>query len=266
MNKFITNKISNLAKFDEYFADLIPEFLSKTNKEIYNHMANSELLERVITLANSSYFKTQTTLKNIDDVMDYYGKWELFAFIIYAYFEKILVLQLPSYHISKQDFEEISLTRNAIMFEWIRDNHDEKYQFLPAATIALEFGRVLIDDMLMNLNKSEEFYEEIKDCVFPSDFFDVERKFCGCDRESVNVALFSHFGLSDISILIKFSNLIDDADFEIKDQCAMLKVVKTAISIYHRLDEISIENTLNLLDELMFEQDAFLKAAKKVVL
>lgn len=59
-----------------------------------------------------------------------------------------------------------------------------------------------------------------------------------------------------------FSSIIDDADEDIKKECAMIKIVKTAVNIYHRLDERSIDNTLNLLDEHIFEQDAFVRSIK----
>ena len=76
--------------------------------------------------------------------------------------------------------------------------------------------------------------------------------------------LFKHFGLDKIALYAKFSSIIDDADEDIKKECAMIKIVKTAVNIYHRLDERSIDNTLNLLDEHIFEQDAFVRSIKKL--
>ncbi|MBP5778689.1 MAG: hypothetical protein J6W17_01855, partial [Campylobacter sp.] len=85
------------------------------------------------------------------------------------------------------------------------------------------------------------------------------------DRESVISKIFLHLGFDEMAYLARFSSLIDDADFDIKIPCAMIKVVKTVVNIYHRVDETSIDHTLNLLVEFGFEQEAFLSATKKIV-
>lgn len=258
MTKFISTKISNLERFDSEILEILQNF----NAEI---LENSKFKDEILKLANNKFLCKISSVNTIKSAFEIYGKEEIFALFLFVIFRQKFSGGLNAYKITPENFTEISLMRNALMFFWLK-NFTNADKILLSVTILIEFSRFFIDECIANLGKNGEFYREIKHCVFPHDFTDVERKFCGSDRESVAFALFKHFGLDKIAQYSLFAGLIDEADESIKKECAMIKIVKTAVNIYHRLDELSIDNTLNLLDEYIFEQDAFIEASKSVSL
>lgn len=263
MNKFINDKILSLEKFDDEFLSLISTIKnSNDNEKIINSISKFRNLEsEICEIINSPYFDFGS--RNLDEILKIYGKDEILALVLFIKFSKIMPTELKSYHIKSENFKTISLMRNALMFEWLKSMPNADKSLLSAIILA-EFGRIYIDEYLVHVKKESAFYKEIKHCIFPSDFNDVEREFSGVDREIVGGALLGYFGLNEIAAVVKNSNKIDEADLEIKRSCAILSVTKTAVNIYHRLDDLSLDNTLRLLDEYSFEQESFILAAQKV--
>lgn len=262
MNRFISEKISSLAKFDDKILDILVSFENGNTEEICQKIENfRDFNDRILKISNNKYLKNN--FLNLKEAFKFYGKDEMKAFFLFCVFCEILSPNLKSYKISKNDFFEISIMRNLIMFIWMK-NYTNLPSNLLSTIILMEFGRIFIDEYIIKQKKELEFYVNIKTCIYPQDFTDIEQQFGSDDRESVASKMFSHFGLDEIAHLAKFSSMIDDADFDIKIPCAMIKVVKTVVNIYHRVDETSIDHTLNLLVEFGFEQEAFLDAVKKI--
>lgn len=262
MKDFIQKKITALPQFSADICEILNIF-EKSNDDIIFALTDSNYKSEILNLANNHFLQKNAIFKELKDALNFYGKEEVKAFFLFAVFRKMLPNELTNYKIDAKNFTEISLLRNALMFEWIQNFENVNAEIL-STTILIEFSRIFIDELITNLGVEISFYDEIKHCIFPTDFTDVEQKFTGVNREIVAALLFKHFGLDKIALYAKFSSIIDDADEGIKKECAMIKIVKTAVNIYHRLDERSIDNTLNLLDEHIFEQDAFVRSIKKL--
>ena len=200
---------------------------------------------------------------NLQRAFELYGREQMRAFFLFAVFDAMLKPDLQAYRIDREKLTQVSLLRNLLMFSWIK-SYPQIEQSILSSVILVEFGRVFIDEQVCAAGKAEEFYHAIKGSIFPQDFTDVEMEFSGTNRESVSHALFAHFGLEQIAQDALYSNAPDDAPFENKSRYAMLKIAKTAVNIYHRFDELSIDNALNLLVEFGFEQEAFLEAKGEI--
>ena len=200
---------------------------------------------------------------NLQLAFELYGREQMRAFFLFAVFDEMLKPDLQAYRIDREKLTQVSLLRNLLMFSWIK-SYPQIERSILSSVILVEFGRVFIDEQVCAAGKAEEFYHAIKGSIFPQDFTDVEMEFSGTNRESVSHALFAHFGLEQIAQDALYSNAPDDAPFENKSRYAMLKIAKTAVNIYHRFDELSIDNALNLLVEFGFEQEAFLEAKGEI--
>ena len=262
MNKTISQKINSLPKFDDEIVEILEAFDKFDDEKICQKISSYKNFdEKILKIANNKFIKENFT--NLKEAFEFYGKDEIKAFFLFCIFCEILPTGLKSYKISSEHFIEISLMRNLIMSKWIK-NYPNAPKIILSIIILMEFGRIFIDESLQKQKKEHEFLSLVKTCVYPQDFTDVEQEFTSADRESIISRIFLHFGLDDMAHLARFSSLIDDADFDIKIPCAMIKVVKTVVNIYHRVDETSIDHTLNLLVEFGFEQEAFLNSVKKI--
>ncbi|MBP3206650.1 MAG: hypothetical protein II923_01475 [Campylobacter sp.] len=261
MNKTISEKIKSLPKFDDEIVEILEAFDKFDDEKICKKLSYKKFDEKILKIANNKFIKTK--FSNLNEAFEFYGKDEIKAFFLFCIFCEILPTGLKSYKISSEHFIEISLMRNLIMHEWIK-SYPNAPKIILSIVILMEFGRIFIDELLQKNKKEYEFLSLVKTCVYPQDFTDVEQEFTSADRESVISKIFLHLGLDEMAYLARFSSLIDDADFDIKIPCAMIKVVKTVVNIYHRVDETSIDHTLNLLVEFGFEQEAFLNSVKKI--
>ena len=262
MNKSISDKINSLPKFDDEINDILEAFEKSGSEEICKKISSCKDFEtKILQIANNKFIKEK--FANLSGAFEFYGAEQIKAFFLFCVFCEIFPNELKSYKISNERFSEISIMRNLIMHEWLK-NYPNAPKSILSVIILIEFGRIFIDEYIIKNKKEYDFFSIIKTCVYPQDFTDVEKEFTSADRESVISKIFLHFGLDKIAKFAEFSSLIDDAPFEIKTPCAMIKVVKTVVNIYHRVDEASIDHTLNLLVEFGFEQEAFLNSVKKI--
>ena len=129
----------------------------------------------------------------------------------------------------------------------------------------LEIGKIVLAHELTEYNEDEEFKSRLKNIVYPSDLALLETEFLEITNEEVTAKIFEQWNLeTELVNSILYSNDPEEAPEHIKEYAKALKVIKTAVNIFNQLDDVSIQNTLPLLDEYGFGHDTFLMATAKV--
>ncbi|MBE2984800.1 HDOD domain-containing protein [Campylobacter sp. RM9344] len=268
MNDSIYKKIKSLPPLDDTIIQ-IQRICADENSSISDLTKVVEqdpmLTANILRSANSPLYGFSKEITTVARAISLFGTVTIRGFALSSAVKKSFNINLEPYGITSQDFLNISTIQNALMYNWYSKIKPKSLEILSPASFMLEIGKIVLAHELNENDEAEEFNSRLKDIVYPSDLALLESEFLDITNEEVTAKIFEQWNLENELInSIFYSNDPEDAPEHIKEYAKALKVIKTSVNIFNQLDDISIQNTLPLLDEYGFSQDTFLMATAKV--
>lgn len=223
------------------------------------------LTANILRSANSPLYGFSQEITTIARAISLFGMATIRGFALSSTIKKSFSINLEPYGITTQDFLNISIIQNALMYNWHSKVNPKSLEILSPASFMLEIGKIVLAHELAENKQDVEFREKLKNISSPIDLALFETEILDISNEEVTAKIFEQWNLeTELSSSILYSNNPEEAPDHIKDYAKALKVIKTAVNIFNQLDDISIQNTLPLLDEYGFGHDTFLMAVAKV--
>ncbi|QKF61011.1 HDOD domain-containing protein [Campylobacter curvus] len=223
------------------------------------------LTANILRSANSPLYGFSQEITTVARAISLFGMATIRGFALSSTIKKSFSINLEPYGITAQDFLNISTIQNALMYNWYSKIKPKSLEILSPASFMLEIGKIVLAHELTEYNEDEEFKSRLKNIVYPSDLALLETEFLEITNEEVTAKIFEQWNLeTELINSILYSNDPEEAPEHIKEYAKALKVIKTAVNIFNQLDDVSIQNTLPLLDEYGFGHDTFLMATAKV--
>ena len=223
------------------------------------------LTANILRSANSPLYGFSQEITTVARAISLFGMATIRGFALSSTIKKSFSINLEPYGITAQDFLNISTIQNALMYNWYSKIKPKSLEILSPASFMLEIGKIVLAHELTEYNEDEEFKSRLKNIVYPSDLALLETEFLEITNEEVTAKIFEQWNLeTELVNSILYSNAPEEAPEHIKEYAKALKVIKTAVNIFNQLDDVSIQNTLPLLDEYGFGHDTFLMATAKV--
>ncbi|EJP75558.1 HDOD domain protein [Campylobacter sp. FOBRC14] len=223
------------------------------------------LTANILRSANSPLYGFSQEITTVARAISLFGMATIRGFALSSTIKKSFSINLEPYGITAQDFLNISTIQNALMYNWYSKIKPKSLEILSPASFMLEIGKIVLAHELTEYNEDEEFKSRLKNIVYPSDLALLETEFLEITNEEVTAKIFEQWNLeTELVNSILYSNDPEEAPEHIKEYAKALKVIKTAVNIFNQLDDVSIQNTLPLLDEYGFGHDTFLMATAKV--
>lgn len=223
------------------------------------------LTANILHSANSPLYGFSKEVTTIARAISLFGMATVRGFALSSAIKKSFNITLEPYSITANDFLNISIMQNALMYNWYSKIKPKDLEILSPASFMVEVGKIVLAHEISENDMTALFKERLKAVTHPSDLALIETEMLETTTEEITAKIFEQWNLeSELVGAILYSNNPEEAPKHIKEYSKALRVVKTAINIFNQLDETSIQNTLLLLDEYGMDHDTFLMAVSKV--
>ncbi len=268
MNESILKKIKTLPPLDDTVIQ-IQRIHADENSSINDLTKVVEkdpmLTANILRSANSPLYGFSQEITTIARAISLFGMATIRGFALSSAIRKSFSINLEPYSITGQDFLNISIMQNTLMYHWYSKINPKKLEVLSPASFMLEVGKIVLAHELVENNQNIEFKEKIKKITGSVDLALLETEIFDMTNEEVTAKIFEQWNLeTELINSILYSNTPEEAPDHIKEYARALKVVKTAVNIFNQLDDVSINNATLLINEYGFERDTFLMAVSKV--
>lgn len=268
MNESILKKIKTLPPLDDTVIQ-IQRIHADENSSINDLTKVVEkdpmLTANILRSANSPLYGFSQEITTIARAISLFGMATIRGFALSSAIRKSFSINLEPYSITGQDFLNISIMQNTLMYHWYSKINPKKLEVLSPASFMLEVGKIVLAHELVENNQDIEFKEKIKKTTGSVDLALLETEIFDMTNEEVTAKIFEQWNLeTELINSILYSNNPEEAPDHIKEYARALKVVKTAVNIFNQLDDISINNATLLINEYGFDRDTFLMAVSKV--
>ncbi|AQW83512.1 HDOD domain-containing protein [Campylobacter pinnipediorum] len=268
MNDSIFLKIKSLPPLDDSVVQ-IQQICSNENSSMNDLTKVIEkdpmLTANILHSANSPLYGFSKEITTISRAISLFGMATIRGFALSSSIKKSFSINLDPYLITTHDFLNISVMQNALMYNWYSKIKPKDLEILSPASFMMEIGKIVLSKEIIENSLDSDFKEKLKEAKNPTDLIILENSFLKITNEEVAAKIFEQWNLENELVgAILHSNDPDSAPKYLRDYARALKVVKTAINIFNQIDDISIQNTLPLLDEYELNHDTFLMAVAKV--
>ena len=268
MNESILKKIKTLPPLDDTVIQ-IQRIHADENSSINDLTKVVEkdpmLTANILRSANSPLYGFSQEITTIARAISLFGMATIRGFALSSAIRKSFSINLEPYSITGQDFLNISIMQNTLMYHWYSKINPKKLEVLSPASFMLEVGKIVLAHELVENNQDTEFKEKIKKITGSVDLALLETEIFDMTNEEVTAKIFEQWNLeTELINSILYSNNPEEAPDHIKEYARALKVVKTAVNIFNQLDDVSINNATLLINEYGFDRDTFLMAVSKV--
>ena len=268
MNESILKKIKTLPPLDDTIIQ-IQRIHADENSSINDLTKVVEkdpmLTANILRSANSPLYGFSQEITTISRAISLFGMATIRGFALSSAIRKSFSINLEPYSITGQDFLNISIMQNTLMYHWYSKINPKKLEVLSPASFMLEVGKIVLAHELVENNQDIEFKEKIKKITGSVDLALLETEIFDMTNEEVTAKIFEQWNLeTELINSILYSNNPEEAPDHIKEYARALKVVKTAVNIFNQLDDVSINNATLLINEYGFDRDTFLMAVSKV--
>ena len=268
MNESILKKIKTLPPLDDTVIQ-IQRIHADENSSINDLTKVVEkdpmLTANILRSANSPLYGFSQEITTIARAISLFGMATIRGFALSSAIRKSFSINLEPYSITGQDFLNISIMQNTLMYHWYSKINPKKLEVLSPASFMLEVGKIVLAHELVENNQDIEFKEKIKKITGSVDLALLETEIFDMTNEEVTAKIFEQWNLeTELINSILYSNNPEEAPDHIKEYARALKVVKTAVNIFNQLDDLSINDATLLINEYGFERDTFLMAVSKV--
>ena len=268
MNESILKKIKTLPPLDDTVIQ-IQRIHADENSSINDLTKVVEkdpmLTANILRSANSPLYGFSQEITTISRAISLFGMATIRGFALSSAIRKSFSINLEPYSITGQDFLNISIMQNTLMYHWYSKINPKKLEVLSPASFMLEVGKIVLAHELVENNQDIEFKEKIKKITGSVDLALLETEIFDMTNEEVTAKIFEQWNLeTELINSILYSNNPEEAPDHIKEYARALKVVKTAVNIFNQLDDVSVNNATLLINEYGFERDTFLMAVSKV--
>ena len=268
MNESILKKIKTLPPLDDTVIQ-IQRIHADENSSINDLTKVVEkdpmLTANILRSANSPLYGFSQEITTIARAISLFGMATIRGFALSSAIRKSFSINLEPYSITGQDFLNISIMQNTLMYHWYSKINPKKLEVLSPASFMLEVGKIVLAHELVENNQDTEFKEKIKKITGSVDLALLETEIFDMTNEEVTAKIFEQWNLeTELINSILYSNNPEEAPDHIKEYARALKVVKTAVNIFNQLDDVSINNATLLINEYGFDRDTFLMDVSKV--
>ena len=154
------------------------------NESIYKHIkALPPLDDTVVKIQaicrneNSSMNDlSQVEITTVSRAVALFGMATVRGFALSSAVKKSFKINLDPYGITNQDFLNISMIQNALMYNWYSKINASDLAILSPASFMLEVGKIVISNELNESGKAAEFKANLKNISNPFDLSELENK------------------------------------------------------------------------------------------
>ncbi|MDD5052032.1 MAG: HDOD domain-containing protein [Sulfuricurvum sp.] len=218
----------------------------------------------ILKTANSPMYGLSRTVTDIAHAISLLGKETVRTFTIASAANSCMDIDLSPYGMSKDTYLHRSQLQNALVSRWVAKVDRSMLGHLCLASFLLELGKVVISRYLIESKQTALLSDNLQN---GASIKDSEIAACGSKSEDVTATLFYRWNFDpDLVHLIRFANEPEDAsDPETQEMAKFLKVAKEAIALDGTINDSTLKNARELIEEYGMNQNLFDEAVEKIL-
>jgi len=264
MNNSLIKRVKNFPPLDETVVK-IQETANRKNsslKEITQIVEKDPMLTaNILKATNSPLYGFSREIKNINQAVSLFGMSTIRGFALASMVQNSIKIDLSPYNLTKNQFLNISLAQNALMFNWYSKVNRSMLDILAPASFLMETGKIILAEELKEENKEKDFSKEISNAKTILEISNIEKKYLGISSETMTAKILEHWNFEPKMIkAIEYSIEIEKANETIKPYAIALNIVKNAINN----DENNIVEAYKVIENYNLDKEQFTQALKAI--
>jgi HD-like signal output (HDOD) protein len=227
--------------------------------------ADPLLTADILVKVNAPFYGFSKTIIDILQAVTLFGATQIRSIVLSSSINRSFDIDLSPYNITTAEFSKISMIQSELVFQWYMGINIEMARKLTPIAFLMETGKILIAKDILQEKKVEDF---IADTLKFKDISYVENIYTNMTTAQINAIIFEHLNLNEtfydsMKYLDKEKNIPKDMG-SIEALIIALRIVRTAVNIQDQLNEYSLENARVLIEENSLDNEAFLRAVKRI--
>jgi len=269
MKNSLVKRVRNFPPLDET-AMKIQELSHKTDssiKELTEVVEKDPMLTaNILKAANSPLYGFSREIKSIQQAVSLFGMATVEGFALASMMQNNIKMDLSPYNLNKDQFLNICLTQNALMYNWYSKVDRSMLEILMPASFLLEIGKIILSEELIDENKAKEFSQELPNRKTVLDIAQLEEDYLNTNSVETASAILEHWNLEPkIVQAIKYALEPQNAEDDIAKRYSIaLNVVVNSVNINGKFTKEGLQEAYNTIEEYGLERDKFIRALEIV--
>ena len=268
MDESLIKRVKNFPPLDETVMK-VQEITSRKNSSLRELVSVVEkdpmLTANILKATNSPLYGFSREIKSINQAVSLFGMATIRGFALASMMHSTIKIDMSPYNLTKEQFLNISLSQNALMFSWYSKVNRDMMDVLMPASFLLEVGRVILADELREGGKAKEFTAELQNRKTASEVSALEEDYLSISGEEITASILEHWNLEPKIVNgIRYALNIEKADEESRDYAIALNVVLNSINSVGRFKPEGLKEAYETIDEYGLERDKFVRALESV--
>jgi len=268
MEESLIRRVKNFPPLDETVMK-VQEITSRKNsslRDLVNVVEKDPMLTaNILKATNSPLYGFSREIKSINQAISLFGMATIRGFALASMMQTSIKIDMSPYDLSKEQFLNISLSQNALMFSWYSKVNRSMMDVLMPASFLLEVGRVILADELREEGTAEAFKAELADQKTAKEVSSLEEEFLNISGEEITASILEHWNLEPKIVNgIRFALNPENADDESKDYAIALNVVLNSINSVGKLKPEGLKEAYETIDEYNLEREKFVRALENL--
>ena len=264
MDESLIKRVKNFPPLDETVIK-VQEITNKKNssvKELVSVVEKDPMLTaNILKATNSPLYGFSREIKSIAQAISLFGMATIRGFALASMMQSSIKIDMSPYNLTKEQFLNISLSQNALMFTWYSRVNRSMMDVLMPASFLLEVGRVILADELREEGKAEEFKEELQSRKTAFEVSSLEEEYLNISGEEITASILEHWNLEPkIVNAIRYALNIEKADEESREYAIALNVVLNSINSVGRFKPEGLKEAYETIEEYGLDREKFVKA------
>ncbi len=268
MDESLIKRVKNFPPLDETVIK-VQEIANKKDssiKELVSVVENDPMLTaNILKATNSPLYGFSREIKSINQAISLFGMATIRGFALASMMQSSIKIDMSPYNMSKEQFLNISLSQNALMFTWYSRVNRSMMDVLMPASFLLEVGRIILADELKEEKKAKEFQKELQNRKTAFEISSLEEEYLNISGEEITASILEHWNLEPkIVNAIRYSLNIEKADEESREYAIALNVVLNSINSVGKFKPEGLEEAYKTIKEYGLDREKFVKALESL--
>ena len=264
MDELLIKRVKNFPPLDETIIK-IQEIANRKNSSLRELVQVVEkdpmLTANILKATNSPLYGFTREIKSVNQAVSLFGMATVRGFALSSMMQSSIKMDLSPYNLSKEQFLNITLAQNALMFTWYSKVERSMMDVLMPASFLIEMGKIILAAELKEENKVKQFSQELSNRKTALEISQLEEEYLNASSEEMTAAILEHWNIEDkIVNAIRYSLEIEKADENTRPYAIALNVVKNAINSNGRFKKDGLQEAYNTIEDYGLEREKFMKS------
>ena len=220
------------------------------------------LTANILKMTNSPLYGFSKQISSVTQAVTLLGTHVIYGIVLRFSIENRIIANLRPYGIPNGEFNDMCHIQSALIHQWYSKISPKSALLLTPLALIMESGKLVVSQEIANHSKIKEFLTGFKNTESISEY---ENSVFETSSYYVSGLLFEHWNFDRVYVdMLKGLDFEDKASSKLSYHIDALDVVRTAVNVKEILTKKSIDNAVEIVEEMELDVDDFLSVVKDI--